>query len=336
MMDHYILITGGCGYIGSHLVLLLKERGYHLIVVDNLSTGLKKNMLDDVIYIQADIGDTRCLRIIFKTYRIHTVMHLAAKISTEESERFPELYYEENTKKTIFLMKTCAEHKIKHFFFSSTAAVYDIALNRAIKEDDAIHPISVYGKTKYLAEQELSDLAKKNNIQLIIFRYFNAAGHHHSLSVGNFNRNAMALIPQIGRNISQNKFNIAINGNDYNTPDGTCVRDYIHVMDIAHAHLLLLNQIHFFGLCTSEIINIGYGLGTSVLEIIHAVNAILGENGLTYFFTSRRPADIPSSVANNTKLKSLGWRSIFNNPIHEMIESEIRWCQTHFPQMVSL
>lgn len=332
-MEKYLLITGGCGYIGSHITLLFKERGYHLVVLDDLSTGRPKNKINGVTYIQGDIADTSCLDHIFLTYPISTVMHLAAKTSVEESELKPEYYYEENTIKTITLIKHCAKYRIKHFFFSSTAAIYDTNIQHAIQEEDPIHPINIYGKSKYLAELALQHLTQQYGIQLIIFRYFNVSGHHPSLSVGNHQAQSSALIPKISRHIAQGIFSISIHGNDYDTFDGTCVRDYVHVLDIAQTHVFFMNNIIFLGWRDNITVNIGYGIGLSVFDIVHQFNALLEHKTLDYQITQRRAKDIPCSIANTTKLKSLGWSSLFENPHHEIIQSEITWCKKHFSNL---
>lgn len=236
-MHKTILITGGCGYIGSHLALLLKNNGFSIVVVDNLSTGYSENMLEDVTYEIGDIGDNAFLEKVFNKHPIETVMHLAAKTSVEEAIHRAELYYEENLFKSINFMKICGRYNVKHFIFSSTAAVYGENNNQAIKEDHAINPSNPYGKSKYIAELSLSELARHYDIQLTLLRYFNVAGHHHSLKVGNYNKNPTTLIPVICRNIARGNFSIRVNGSDFDTHDGTGVRDYIHVMDIANTHL---------------------------------------------------------------------------------------------------
>lgn len=329
-MDKYILITGGCGYIGSHITLTLKEKGYAVIVVDNLSTGYRQNMLDDVLYYIGDIGDPGFLETLFNTYNIVTVIHLAAKTLVEESMDKPGLYYEENTIKSIALMKACGRHQVKHFIFSSTAAVYAQNNYQAVSEDGMINPSSVYGKTKYVAELALHELARPFGIKLIICRYFNVVGHHYSLKIGNYNNTSSALIPKICRNIANGHLTIAINGNDYNTRDGTSVRDYIHVMDIAHAHHLFLERMGELCGTESMTVNIGYGVGLSILEVIKQVNVVIGENALKYTVVDRRSQDIAYSVADNTKIKSLGWCPMIANPYTAMISSEIAWTRKHF------
>lgn len=330
-MNKYILITGGCGYIGSHITSLLKEKGHSIVVADNLSTGHRQNMIPDVAYEIGDIGDISFLEQLFHAYPISTVMHLAAKTSVEESWNQPGLYYEENVIKSINLMKICGKFKVKHFIFSSTAAVYDHKINATIQEDDSIIPSSIYGKSKYIAELALGVLAKEYNIQLVICRYFNVAGYHESLTMGRFHNTSLALIPQICYNIAQGNFSIAINGNDYDTADGTCVRDYVHVMDIANTHVMFLNGFHYLEWNTSTTVNIGYGQGTSVLDVIRLINILLDDdNALKYSVVDRRIQDISCSVADNTRLKSLGWCSLYESPYKEMIRSEIAWSKKYF------
>lgn len=323
-MNKNILITGGCGYIGSHVALLLKDQGFSIIVVDNLSTGHTANMLDGVIYEIGDIGDVNFLEKIFKKYSIDIVMHLAAKISVEEATRLPELYYEENLFKSITLMQVSGRHHVKHFIFSSTAAVYGQTKEQTVSENQDIYPINPYGKSKYIAELALSHLADKYAMQLTILRYFNVAGHDQSLRVGNFNRSSGALIPLVCRNSIINKLAVTIYGNNFDTPDGTCVRDYIHVMDIANAHVMAVNQFNQLATNKNLTLNIGYGKGLSVLEVVGLVNS-LSDTPLNYIIGDLRSGDIPYSVADNKRIQSLGWKSLFQNPHKEIIISELAW-----------
>lgn len=323
-MNRTILITGGCGYIGSHITLLLKKQGYNIIVVDNLSAGHRNNMLKEVIYEIGDIADNHFLEAVFNRYPIAIVMHLAAKTSVEESIQHPELFYEENLLNSINLIKICGQHAVKHFIFSSTAAVYGASNKSSVSENQKLNPINPYGKSKYIAELALSHLAQQYTIQLTILRYFNVAGHEPSLSVGNYNPNSSALISVICRNIALNKLSITVNGNDFNTPDGTCIRDYIHVMDIAHTHILAINDFNRSTQQKNLILNVGYGKGLSILELIHRINA-LSDPPLSYIIGNRRCGDISYSVANNTLIKSLAWKSLFQDPYREIILSEIAW-----------
>lgn len=329
MIDNYILVTGGCGYIGSHITLALRNMNYPVVVVDNLSTGHQQNRQPGVIYQMGDIGNSTFLNQLFNQYPISTVIHLAAKTSVEESAAEPAYYYEENTIKTIELIKAAAKYQIKHFIFSSTAAVYAESNKGPVKEDYPTNPINVYGKTKYLAELALTSLASQFGMQLVICRYFNVVGHHDSLQIGNFNSHASALIQKIFRNLVQQNQNIVINGDDFDTPDGTSIRDYVHVMDIAKAHLLFLDKIRQ-GWQEQLVVNIGYGRGSSVLEIIHHINRLLNQNVLKYTVGPRRLHDIPYSVADNTRLHSLGWHSHFDDPFHAMLLSEMLWCKKQF------
>jgi UDP-glucose 4-epimerase len=323
-MKKTILITGGCGYIGSHITLLLKKQGFNIVVVDNLSTGHRNNRLENVIYEIGDIGDSNFLEDVFNRRSIDIVMHLAAKTSVEESFHQSEFYYEENFLKSVNLMKVCGRYPIKHFIFSSTAAIYGQATGHTVSENKGINPINPYGKSKYIAELALSHLANEYAMQLTILRYFNVAGHDQSLKVGNFNRSSGALIPHICRNIAMDKFTITLYGNDFDTPDGTCVRDYIHVMDIANAHLMAINHFYQHTQQKNLTLNVGYGNGLSVLDVIQRVNSI-SDRQLNYTMGNRRNGEIPYSVADNTRIKSLGWQSLFEDPYKEIIISEIAW-----------
>lgn len=323
-MNSTILITGGCGYIGSHITLLLKKQGYKVIVVDNLSAGHRNNMLEEVIYEIGDIADNHFLEDVFNRHSINIVMHLAAKTSVEESIQHPEIYYQENLLNSINLIKMCGQHAVKHFIFSSTAAVYGASNKSAISENQELNPINPYGKSKYIAELALSHLAQQYTIQLTILRYFNVAGHEQSLTVGNYNGTSSALIPLICRNIALNKLSITVNGNDFNTPDGTCIRDYIHVMDIAHTHMMAINDFNRSTRSKNLTLNVGYGKGLSILELLQRINS-LSDLPLSYIIGNRRSGDIPYSVADNTLIKSLAWKSLFQDPYKEIILSEIAW-----------
>lgn len=323
-MNSNILITGGCGYIGSHITLLLQKQGFNVIVVDNLSTGHRNNRLEEVIYEIGDIADNNFLEAVFNRYPVAIVIHLAAKTSVEESILHPELYYEKNLLNSINLIRICGQHSVKHFIFSSTAAVYGASNKPTVNENHPLNPSHPYGKSKYIAELALSHLAQQYTMRLTILRYFNVAGHDHSLRVGNFNRTSSALIPLICRNIALNKLSITVNGNDFNTPDGTCVRDYIHVMDIAHTHVMAINDFNLSNQHKNLTLNVGYGKGLSILELIQRVNS-LSDHPLSYKIGNRRNGDIPYSVADNTLIKSFAWKSLFQDPYKEIILSEIAW-----------
>jgi UDP-glucose 4-epimerase len=332
-VNKFILITGGCGYIGSHVALLLKEKGFKIVVADNLSTGHRENMIHDVIYEIGDIGDSVFLKNLFEQYTIEKVIHLAAKTSVEESIDQPGFYYKENVSNSLILLEFCARYKVKQFIFSSTAAVYGESDNKPIRENCLAHPISVYGQSKYIAELIIKDVANRFNIKNVIFRYFNAAGCDNSLTIGNYNTQASTLIQKIARNIAKNRFSITVNGNDFSSTDGTCIRDYIHVMDIAYAHYLALEYLTVSNNNTSSIsetFNIGYGIGLSVLDIINLFNKHL-DGRLKYKIGPRRIGDIPFSVASCKKIKTiLNWSSLFKNQYQQIIASELSWCQKLF------
>ncbi len=281
-------------------------------------------MLAGVIYEIGDIGDVNFLEDVFNQYSIDIVMHLAAKTSVEESIRQAEFYYEENLLKSITLMKVCARYPVQHFIFSSTAAVYGHNSYQPVCENQFTNPSNPYGKSKYMAELALANLASQYAIRFTILRYFNVAGHDQSLCVGNFNQTTAALIPFICRNLVTGNSNICVNGNDFPTQDGTCIRDYIHVMDIANAHFMAINKFYHSTKQGKLTINVGYGKGLSILEVIQLVNSIFGSK-LNYLIGDRRSGDIPYSVADNRRIKTLGWKSLFKDPYKEIIISELAW-----------
>ncbi len=326
-MTKFILITGGCGYIGSHVAHLLQAHGFKLVVVDNLSTGFQENQLDGVHYEIGDIGDVDFMQALFKRYAIDSIIHLAAKTSVEESMRCVATYYEENLLNSLKLMELARQFNVKRFIFSSTAAVYGDNEQVKLPENASINPISVYGKSKYFAELALQDICKQYDIQCGIFRYFNVAGNEPGLSVGNYKPQAEALIQKIARNITNENYHISVYGNDFATADGSGVRDFIHVMDIGNAHYLLLDYLKTQPNTFSEVFNIGYGRGLSVLEIIQLFSTFAPQ-GLSYTIAERRAGDIAYSVADNTKIRQqLHWDSLYEDPYATIIESELAWCQ---------
>lgn len=330
LMPHssqFILITGGCGYIGSHITALLKENNYSIIVIDNLSTGSEQNKIPGVIYEIGDIGDVVFLKKIFSTYPIQTIIHLAAKISVPESDEKPFFYYEENLAKSLLLMKIGIEHHIQHFIFSSTAAVYGESDADLISEKSFINPSNVYGRSKYFAEKALEDIAKKSNVSFFAFRYFNVAGINLSYGVGNWNRDASSLIQKIARNFAKNHYEVTIYGDDYPTKDGTGIRDYIHVMDIANAHLLLIKKLKGILQPMTDVLNIGYGQGISVLEIVQIFEKITRQK-IKVTIAKKRMGDVSKSNADPAKIKKiLGWNSLYQDPLNEIIFTELKWCE---------
>ena len=319
-----ILITGGCGYIGSHVVSLLNEKEYSLTVIDDFSTGSERNKRLGVKYVKGGLGDAALLEEAFSGHRFDAVIHLAAKTSVEESMARPDFYHRENTQNTVTLIEACQKHHVKTFLFSSTAAVYSADSDKRIQETDPINPMSPYGQSKYDAECHLTDFCKSHEINCVIFRYFNVAGHHRAYGVGSHKSNETALIPTSVTNILLGRPFI-VNGNDYETKDGTCIRDYIHVMDIAKVHDDALQWIEHSTESLVDVFNVGYGTGYSVLDIYKKLRAFTAEQ-IECHIAPRRPGDVVFSVANSEKIKKVvGWASMYEHPLDEMIHSEFLW-----------
>lgn len=325
MEEKCILITGGCGYIGSHMVNRFKN-DYRVLVIDDLSTGSARNQFSDVTYFIGDVGDQQLLQKVFTDYAIETVIHLAAKSSVEESMKYPERYYVENVDKTLLLMKTSIAHSVKHFVFSSSASVYGQSTSTLLSEAAHLAPCSVYGESKLQAEKGLRALAANTSTNLFVFRFFNIAGNQAESFFGNFQKKPSTLIQKTARQVMAGDYDVPVYGDDYDTPDGTCVRDYVHVEDIVHAHVLLVAALRD-GKSLSNIYNIGYGRGKTVLEIIDLFDEYLSAH-LRKKRCPRRAGDLPISIACSEKIQNeLSWQSLFKAPYHQIIESELAWAK---------
>lgn len=303
------LITGGAGYIGSHVVLRLLESGYDVIVFDDLSTGRIERIPLGVKFIQGDILDSKFLKSVILDNEVRGVIHLAGKKSVIESFEIPEKYFETNMEGTKSLLRACEESTVRFLIFSSTAAVYkDPKSDLALNELSPILPSSPYGQSKLSAENIILE-DHPNQIRKIIFRYFNVTGAHSS----EFNElNAPNLVPVIQRAISE-KTPVEIFGGDHDTRDGTCVRDYIHVLDIADAHLAGIKLLEDPLGIEIQVINLGTGVGYSVLEVIDSFEDLYKVK-INKIFVKKRPGDSSSIICNPTLAKSLlGWK-VTRNP----------------------
>lgn len=306
-----ILITGGAGYIGSHVVKALVDKDYSSIVVlDNLSTGFA-DAVQGAEFVKGDVRDTELLENLFKTYSFDTVMHFAACTVIPESIARPIKYYENNTLGTLALLKAATEHKVKHFIFSSTAAVYDIRPDQIISESAPINPSTPYGRSKWMSEEIIKDICSGHHIRYAILRYFNVAGASPCGGIGQKTKNASHLIKVAVETACDLHPYLSIFGTDYPTLDGTCVRDYIHVSDLADAHLHALAYLKEEG--TSLVLNCGYGKGYTVLEVINALEMVCGKKIKTKK-APRRAGDLAIVVADSTRLtKTLNWKPRFDD-----------------------
>jgi UDP-glucose 4-epimerase len=316
-----ILVTGGAGYIGSHVVRMLAARGYEPIVYDNLINGFK-DFIKGYELITGDIGDYEKLTDIFKTRNIECVMNFASYIAVGESVSLPLKYYENNVSRTITLFQAMADSDIDKFIFSSTAAVYGYPDNIPITEESALNPINPYGRTKFFIENVLKDLEISDNIRSVCFRYFNAAGADPSGEIGESHVPETHLIPLVMRSIIDENYFLTIFGTDYNTPDGTCVRDYIHVNDLASAHILGLERLLEGG--ESDVYNLGNGTGFSVNEVVESVALVTGKKPKVKT-GPRRAGDPDALVASSDKaVKELKWQPVMAD-LNKIVETAWEW-----------
>jgi UDP-glucose 4-epimerase len=313
-----ILVTGGAGYIGSHIVeQLVKKSFLNIFIVDDLSTGHKRLISKKANFIKANINKTQLIKKIILKNKIDTIIHLAAKTIVTESEQKPKLYYNVNVLGTRSLLNAAKNSSVKNFLFSSTAAVYGSKI-RFVNENSRTLPDSVYGKTKLQAENLVKKEFKKN---YIILRYFNVVGASPSKKIGLINKYGQ-LFKNFAVEILKKEPKLNVYGNDYNTADGTCIRDFIHVSDLADIHLKVLFKVSKNN--KSIILNCGYGKGFSVLEVVNNFKKF-SKNKVLVKFEKRRKAEIVESVANVIKLKKyLKWRPKFFN-LSRMIKNSIDW-----------
>jgi UDP-glucose-4-epimerase GalE len=299
-----ILVVGGAGYIGSHTTLELVERGYEPIVYDNMVYG-HPEFVSSTPLIVGDIGDSALLDRIFSEYDIRAVMHFAAYAYVGESVVDPSKYYHNNVAKTLNLLEAMRRHRVWTFVFSSTCAVYGRPAVIPIPETNAIAPINPYGASKAMVERIVADYAKAYGFRFSILRYFNAAGADERGRVGEWHEPETHLIPLVLRAAGCSDVPVTVYGTDYDTPDGTCVRDYIHVTDLADAHILAMERLFEDGF--SATYNLGTGMGTSVRQIIDAAESVTGL-AVSLNLGPRRAGDPPMLVADpRLARKELGW-----------------------------
>ena len=319
-----ILVTGGAGYIGSHACKALAKAGYTPICYDSLERGhewaVKWGPLE-----QGNILDKTRLEEVLKQYQPEAVMHFAGYISVEESVKAPALYQRNNVEGSKVLIDAAVAHNIKQFIFSSTCAVHGIPNQQIITEDLPIKPINPYGESKAEIENVLRDTALKNDFAYVALRYFNAAGADRDGEIGEAHEPESHLIPLILDTAAGKREHISIYGTDYDTPDGTCVRDYIHVNDLAEGHVQALRYLE--GNAESQVINLGTGKGFSVKKIIDCARKITGKT-INEKVESRRAGDPSYLVASNDRAKTvLGWQPQ-HSQIETIIETAWRWHQT--------
>jgi len=321
VMKKFILVTGGAGYIGSHMAKTLSEAARPCVVFDNLSTGNKKFIPKDVPFVEGDLRNKKEIVKVFKRYSIELVMHFAASIVVPESVKNPLKYYENNVTASINLLEAMLEQGVKRFIFSSTAAVYGEPKTIPVTEEDVTEPKSPYGASKLMVERILQDMSKTHDFSYIILRYFNACGAHPSGTLGPTNKHETLLIPNIIKVASGKAKELNIYGDDYPTPDGTCLRDYIHVMDLCQAHLLACDALKK-GM-KSDLFNLGNEKGFSVKEVVAMVEKVTGRN-ISVKISARRPGDPARIVASGQKArKLLGWQPKMD--LSEIISTAWKW-----------
>ncbi|PCJ20466.1 MAG: UDP-glucose 4-epimerase GalE [Gammaproteobacteria bacterium] len=321
MSSKSILVTGGAGYIGSHVVRQLGEQGEKVVVLDNLSTGKKEAVLYGELII-GDTSDQKLVNQILKQHNVDTVMHFAAHTVVPESVENPLKYYANNTSATRSLLECCQNNGIKHFIFSSTAAVYGMLKEGIATEDTPTNPINPYGTSKLMTEWMLRDLSFATDLTHVILRYFNVSGCDPQTRIGQNTPNATLLIKVACEAALGKRESLSIFGTDYDTPDGTGVRDYIHVEDLADAHITALKHLRNGG--ESRTFNCGYGHGYSVKEVLDAVQKINGAP-LNIIEQPRRAGDPPMLIADSSAIqRELGWKPKLDD-LDKIVDSSLKW-----------
>lgn len=317
-----VLVIGGAGYIGSHTSFLLHEQGYEVIILDDLSTGHKEALLPEAVFYEGDFGNIDLLHQIFTSHKIDAIMHFAAKASVPDSVVNPMKYYDTNVSKLQKLLDICVEYKIFNFIFSSSAAVYGESEEQPLDENVDLIPINPYGRTKLIGELMLQDYSKAYGLNFCAFRYFCAAGDSHKYPIGEAHAPEDHLIPKTIQKALNGEEGI-IFGNKYPTKDGTCIRDFVHVEDIAKAHILGLQYIQEGH--SSDSFNLGSGEGYSVLEIMTTLQNYLD---FSYSIAPPREGDPAMLIATNEKAKEkLSW-SPDASSLDNILSSAINWEKT--------
>lgn len=322
MSDHgTILVTGGAGYIGSHTVLQLRARGERVVVLDNLCTGFRQAVLDAPLVV-GHVGDIELVGRVLREHGVDTVLHFAAHTIVPESVANPLKYYGNNTCGTRALLEACSAHGVRHFVFSSTAAVYGILETGYADETTPTAPINAYGTSKLMSEWMLRDLSAATPLRHVVLRYFNVAGSDTGGRIGQSTPNATLLIKVAVEQAAGKRDHLAVFGTDYPTRDGTGIRDYIHVEDLATAHLDALDYLRGGGASTT--LNCGYGHGYSVREVLESVERVTGRR-LNVIESPRRAGDPPVLIARAERIKAvLGWKPRLDD-LDAIVRSSWNW-----------
>jgi UDP-glucose 4-epimerase len=316
-----ILVTGGAGYIGSHVVRQLGEAGERVIVLDNLGKGFRQAVTTGELVV-GDVGDHALVSRLLAEHGVDTVMHFAAHTIVPESVALPLKYYGNNTCSTRSLLQACIENQVRHFVFSSTAAVYGMPADGYADEESPTRPINAYGTSKLMSEWMLRDVSAVTTLRHVALRYFNVAGSDPGGRIGQSTPDATLLTKVAVEHVVGKRSHVSIYGTDYPTPDGTGVRDYIHVEDLASAHLAALDYLRSEG--TSATLNCGYGHGYSVREVLAAVERAAGRP-LVVREEPRRAGDPPMLIAKADRIRAvLGWAPRFDR-LDQIVDDALRW-----------
>ncbi len=320
-----VLVTGGAGYIGSHVVQLLIERDYEVVVFDNLIKGNRGAVHPDAALVVGDLRDENALAGLFDRHAFDGILHFASRIQVGESMRQPFDYLRDNVYPIINLLECASRHAVKRFILSSTANLYARPQRVPIDESEALRPGSIYGESKFMAERLLAWMDRLYGIKYCCLRYFNACGAHPDGHIGEAHDPETHLIPLVLQVALGQREAIEIYGTDYDTPDGACIRDYVHVLDLARAHVLALEALADG---ESRVYNLGSGSGYSVREVIEAARKVT-RHAIPAIDAPRRPGDLPVLVADSAKIgRELGWETEYNN-LEAIIQTAWNWHRRH-------
>ncbi|WP_280771361.1 UDP-glucose 4-epimerase GalE [Salipaludibacillus daqingensis] len=321
-----VLVCGGAGYIGSHGVAELLNKNEEVVVLDNLQTGHKGAVLEGATFYKGDLRDESVLDNVFSSHKIDSVIHFAADSLVGVSVEQPLQYYDNNVYGALCLLKKMEQYNVKHIVFSSTAATYGEPESVPIKETEVTNPTNPYGETKLAIEKMLKWCANAYGMTYVVLRYFNVAGAHPTVDIGEDHKPETHLIPIVLQVALGQREKIMIFGDDYNTEDGTCIRDYIHVKDLIQAHLIALNYLRDGG--PSDVFNLGNGSGFSVKQVIDTVEKVTGKD-IKREVAPRRDGDPAKLVASSDKAKTiLGWKPEYAD-LESIIETAWKWHQKH-------
>jgi UDP-glucose 4-epimerase len=316
-----VLVTGGAGYIGSHMVIELVDAGEKVVVLDDLSTGFRWSVPAEATFVTGDVGDQDLVTRLIGEHGIDSILHFAAKIVVPESVTDPLAYYLNNTVRSRALIETAVRTGVKNFIFSSTASVYGNAEARLLGEELPVAPINPYGRTKVMTEWMLEDASRAHGLRYAVLRYFNVAGADPKGRSGQSTPQATHLIKVAAQAALGQRPYLEVFGTDYGTEDGTCVRDYVQVNDLARAHLVALNHLRGGGACTT--MNCGYGHGSSVLEVVDVVKRVSGVD-FEVRYSPRRGGDPDRLVAKVDRIRGLGWQPQFDD-LEAIVDQALRW-----------